>query len=91
MTEAFSPCADFTGIAEAADWFLSLVLQKAVLTVDEHGMEAAAGDRADDQDGRRRAPAASAGAGFPVPGPRLRDLHPRPAGGRLDRDPTRTG
>lgn len=42
MTEAFSPGADFTGIAEAADWFLSLVLEKAVLTVDEHGMEAAA-------------------------------------------------
>lgn len=42
MTAALGPGADFTGIVEGADWFISLVLQKAVLTVDEHGMEAAA-------------------------------------------------
>lgn len=42
MTAPFGPGADFTGIAEDADWFISQVLHKAVLTVDEHGMEAAA-------------------------------------------------
>ena len=42
MTAPFGPGADFTGIAEGAHWFISQVLHKAVLTVDEHGMEAAA-------------------------------------------------
>lgn len=42
LTDAFGGAADFSGIAEGADWFLSLVLQKAVLRLDEHGMEAAA-------------------------------------------------
>ena len=42
MTAPFGPGADFTGIVEGAHWFISQVLHKAVLTVDEHGMEAAA-------------------------------------------------
>ena len=42
MTAPFGPGADFTGITEGAHWFISQVLHKAVLTVDEHGMEAAA-------------------------------------------------
>ncbi|MGP9538301.1 serpin family protein [Brachybacterium sp. AOP43-C2-M15] len=42
LTEPFTPGADFSGVAEGADWFLSLVLHKAVMTIDEHGMEAAA-------------------------------------------------
>lgn len=42
MADAFGAGADFSGIAEEAGIRLSRVLQKAVITVDEQGMEAAA-------------------------------------------------
>ena len=42
MTEAFSGSADFSGITGAADLRITDVVQKAVITIDEQGMEAAA-------------------------------------------------
>ncbi|WP_114853410.1 serpin family protein [Brachybacterium sp. YJGR34] len=42
MTDAFTGEADFSGITEQIDLVISSVLQKAVLTVDQEGMEAAA-------------------------------------------------
>lgn len=42
MTEAFSGDADFSGITTDEALFISEVIQKAVITVDEEGMEAAA-------------------------------------------------
>lgn len=42
MTDALGDAADFSGITGAADLQITEVLQKAVITVDEHGMEAAA-------------------------------------------------
>ncbi|WP_245851167.1 serpin family protein [Brachybacterium vulturis] len=42
MTEAFSDAADFSGVTGTKDLVIDEVLQKAVLTVDENGMEAAA-------------------------------------------------
>ena len=42
MTEAFGGSADFSGITGAADLRITDVVQKAVITIDEQGMEAAA-------------------------------------------------
>ena len=42
MTEAFSGDADFSGITTDETLLISEVIQKAVITVDEEGMEAAA-------------------------------------------------
>ncbi|MGP9844897.1 serpin family protein [Brachybacterium sp. 107] len=42
MTDAFTGAADFSGITTQEELAISAVLQKAVITVDEHGMEAAA-------------------------------------------------
>lgn len=42
MVDAFSGTADFSGVTGEADLAITEVLQKAVLTVDEEGMEAAA-------------------------------------------------
>jgi serpin B len=42
MVDAFSDEADFSGVTGAADLVITEVLQKAVITVDEQGMEAAA-------------------------------------------------
>nr|CAD7452436.1 unnamed protein product [Timema tahoe] len=42
MLAAFTPCADFSGISSYSDIFISSVLQKAYLKVDEAGTEAAA-------------------------------------------------
>ncbi|ASK67152.1 serpin family protein [Brachybacterium avium] len=42
MTDAFSGAADFSGITGSTDLVIDEVLQKAVITVDENGMEAAA-------------------------------------------------
>ncbi|MGP5056146.1 serpin family protein [Brachybacterium paraconglomeratum] len=42
MTDAFTGGADFSGITGQAEPMIDAVVQKAVLTVDENGMEAAA-------------------------------------------------
>ncbi|MGP5089695.1 serpin family protein [Brachybacterium tyrofermentans] len=42
MTDAFTAAADFSGITTQEELAISAVLQKAVITVDEGGMEAAA-------------------------------------------------
>ncbi|MGP9747204.1 serpin family protein [Brachybacterium sp. AOP29-B2-41] len=42
MTDAFGKEADFSGITGAVDLVIDEVLQKAVITIDEQGMEAAA-------------------------------------------------
>ena len=42
MTDAFSGAADFSGVTDATQLMITEVLQKAVITVDEEGMEAAA-------------------------------------------------
>jgi serpin B len=43
MTDAFNPgVADFTGMSEARDLFISDVIHKAFVAVDEQGTEAAA-------------------------------------------------
>ncbi|WP_193106631.1 serpin family protein [Brachybacterium sp. FME24] len=42
MTDAFTDAADFSGITSQEKLAVSAVLQKAVITVDEEGMEAAA-------------------------------------------------
>ncbi len=42
MTDAFSGAADFSGVTGTTDLVIDEVLQKAVITVDENGMEAAA-------------------------------------------------
>ncbi|MDN5899476.1 MAG: serpin family protein [Brachybacterium sp.] len=42
MKEAFSGAADFSGVTGTQDLVIDEVLQKAVITVDENGMEAAA-------------------------------------------------
>ena len=42
MTEAFTPSADFTGITEEKPLFISDVVHKAMVGMDEHGVEAAA-------------------------------------------------
>ncbi|WP_299304172.1 serpin family protein [uncultured Brachybacterium sp.] len=42
MTDAFSSAADFSGITGTAELVIDEVLQKAVITIDEQGMEAAA-------------------------------------------------
>ncbi|MGO1199834.1 MAG: serpin family protein [Dermabacteraceae bacterium] len=42
ITDAFTPAADFSGVTGAADLMIDEVVQKAVITVDENGMEAAA-------------------------------------------------
>ena len=42
MADAFGSEADFSGITGAADLVIDEVLQKAVITIDEQGMEAAA-------------------------------------------------
>lgn len=42
MTDAFSSAADFTGITGAKPLFISDVVHKAMVGVDEHGVEAAA-------------------------------------------------
>jgi serpin B len=42
MTNAFAPSADFTGISKEKPLFISDVLHKAMVGVDEHGVEAAA-------------------------------------------------
>ena len=42
MTEVFSKAADLSGITTEEDLMITEILQKAVITVDEEGMEAAA-------------------------------------------------
>lgn len=42
MTNAFAPSADFTGISKEKPLFISDVVHKAMVGVDEHGVEAAA-------------------------------------------------
>ncbi|MEE1650006.1 serpin family protein [Brachybacterium sp. J144] len=42
MADAFTDIADFSGISTAEKLLISDVIQKAVLTIDENGMEAAA-------------------------------------------------
>ena len=42
MTNAFTPSADFTGISKEKPLFISDVVHKAMVGVDEHGVEAAA-------------------------------------------------
>ncbi|WP_270408366.1 serpin family protein [Brachybacterium paraconglomeratum] len=42
MTEVFSKAADLSGITAEEDLMITEILQKAVITVDEEGMEAAA-------------------------------------------------
>lgn len=42
VTDAFSAAADFSGITGTADLVIDEIVQKAVITVDESGMEAAA-------------------------------------------------
>jgi len=42
ITEAFTPNADFTGISKETPLFISEVIHKAMVGVDEHGVEAAA-------------------------------------------------
>jgi len=42
MADAFTDAADFSGITTEEDLFISAVVQKAVITVDKEGMEAAA-------------------------------------------------
>ncbi|MGO1201272.1 MAG: serpin family protein [Dermabacteraceae bacterium] len=42
MTDAFGSAADFSGVTGSSDLMIDEVLQKAVITVDEEGMEAAA-------------------------------------------------
>jgi serpin B len=42
MTEAFTSSADFTGISKEKPLFISDVVHKAMVGVDEHGVEAAA-------------------------------------------------
>ena len=42
MTDAFTPSADFTGMSKEKPLFISDVVHKAMVGVDEHGVEAAA-------------------------------------------------
>jgi len=42
MTDAFSGAADFSGVTGQADLVIDEIVQKAVITIDENGMEAAA-------------------------------------------------
>lgn len=42
MSDAFDTAADFSGVTAQADLVIADVLQKAVITIDEDGMEAAA-------------------------------------------------
>ncbi|HEX7505184.1 MAG TPA: serpin family protein [Polyangia bacterium] len=42
MTDAFTPSADFTGISKEKPLFISDAVHKAMVGVDEHGVEAAA-------------------------------------------------
>ena len=42
MVDAFTGSADFSGVTAEASLMITNVLQKAVITIDEEGMEAAA-------------------------------------------------